>query len=92
MADYEIKCDVIHVDEGVTCQEVGDCFVIGKRTPAAMCCLAFAAVYPPVVARRFSEKMAWETPEGCFDVTCPDRHVIYRLTRIKGESISEQDT
>ena len=90
MPNHKIKCEVVQVKSGATCQKVGDCFTIWKRTPANMCCRAFTAIYPPALAMRFSDSMAWETPERHFDVMCPDQNVVYRLTRMKDKSSSEQ--
>jgi uncharacterized repeat protein (TIGR04076 family) len=83
MSDYEIKCEVISVNSIVTCHKVGDTFIIGNKTPAGMCCLAFAAIYPLMTGMRFSERITWERAGGYFDAACPDQHVVYRLTRIK---------
>ena len=90
MANHKIKCEVVKVENGATCQKVGDGFTIWKRTPNAMCCRAFTAVYPPALAMRFSDRIAWETPDGYFDVMCPDQNIVYRLSRIKDETSSEQ--
>jgi uncharacterized repeat protein (TIGR04076 family) len=56
MANYKVKCEVVEVADGSTCQKVGDCFTIWKRTPGGMCCRAFDAVYPVSLTMRFSDK------------------------------------
>jgi uncharacterized repeat protein (TIGR04076 family) len=90
MPNYRIKCEVVRVDNGATCQKVGDTFPLWIRTPANMCCRAFVAVYPPALAMRFSDAMpGWETEDGHLDVMCPDQNVVYRLTRMKDEANSE---
>ena len=84
MANYKIKCEVVRVDEAKTgCQKPGDAFVIGPRTPEGMCARAFAAVYPVALAMRFTEDFAWQKRKDCLEITCPDGHVVYRLTRAK---------
>ena len=83
MANHKIRCEVVRIIENkFGCSNVGDVFVIGPRTPAGMCCRAFAAVYPAALAMRFSDKMAWESDDGHLDVMCPDHDVVYRLTRM----------
>ena len=84
MANYEVKCEVIEVNSALTsCQKAGDSFVIGRRTPAGMCARAFAAVYPAALVLRFSEDCAWQKGKESLELTCPDGHVVYRLTRQK---------
>jgi uncharacterized repeat protein (TIGR04076 family) len=85
MTEYKIRCDVVKVDRGTACQRVGDSFTFWKRTPANMCCRAFAAVYPSALAMRFSEGMPGWDDGGHIDVTCPDGHVVYRLTRPRAD-------
>ena len=83
MSNYQIDAEVIAVNEAQTqCQRVGDHFTIGKRTPAGMCCKIFHALYPYTVALRFSESCRWEHGESAITMTCPDGHVVYRLTRV----------
>ena len=83
MADYDIRCEVVEViNDEFDCAQVGETFIIGKRTPAGMCARAFATIYPAALAMRFSEKMAWEHADGYLDVTCPDRAVVFRISRI----------
>ena len=84
MANYKIKCEVAKILAGrFKCSKVGDCFVLGPRTPAGMCARAFAAVYPASLAMRFAEKISWEAEDGSVEITCPDQDVVYRLTRVK---------
>ena len=86
MSDYLINVEVITVDEAKTqCQHVGDRFTIGKRTPAGICCKVFHAIYPYMVALRFTEACRWEHGESSITLTCPDGHVEYRLTRVAQE-------
>lgn len=87
MANYKIKIEVI--EKSKMCPKVlnaGGGFVMdnapGAEVPAGMCARAFQAVYPTLLAMRFSEETAWEKGKGYFDVTCPDG-TLYRLSRIK---------
>lgn len=79
MISNEIMVEVVRVEQS-KCQQPGDTFIIGNRTPSGMCCRAFHAIYPSVVAMRFSEACSWEE-DGHLDVTCPDGFVTYRLKR-----------
>ncbi len=91
MPNHKIRCEVVRVDNGATCQKIGEAYTIWKRTPAKMCCRAFAAVYPPSLAMRFSDDMpGWEKQDRHIDVMCPDQNVVYRLTRMETESKPEQ--
>ncbi len=84
MADCKIRCEVVEIRQNkFRCCTVGETFVIGPRTPGGMCARAYAAVYPPALAMRFSEKIAWEKDDGTLDLLCPDQDVVYRLSRIK---------
>lgn len=86
MSDHQIEVEVIAVNvEKTQCQRVGDRFTIGKRTPAGMCCKVFHALYPYTVALRFTEACRWEHGESAISMTCPDGHVVYRLTRVVKE-------
>ena len=84
MPDYKLKCEVVSVNEEKTkCQKLGDSFTLGARTPDGMCARAFSAIYPTALAMRFTDSIPWQGRNEYFDVTCPDRQVTYRLTRIK---------
>jgi uncharacterized repeat protein (TIGR04076 family) len=83
MPNYTIKCEVIAILENrFNCSSVGETFIIGPRTPEGMCAKAFATIYPTALAMRFSDKIAWQGDNDYVDVTCPDRDVVYRLTRM----------
>lgn len=82
MPNHKIKCEVIEIVENrFNCCKIGETFILGPRTPGGMCAKAFAAVYPTALAMRFSDKIAWESEDGQVEIICPDRDVVYRLTR-----------
>ena len=86
MANYKIKCEVVEIRQNkFKCSHVGQTFLLGARTPEGMCAKAYASIYPQALAMRFSDKMAWEDESGVINITCPDRDVVYRLSRIKDE-------
>jgi uncharacterized repeat protein (TIGR04076 family) len=92
MPTYKIRCEVINIaGDKITCpgatrMKAGNAFVIGIMTPNAMCARSYAAVFPVALAMRHSEQTPWERGRGYIDVTCPDGHVVWRLTRIKTEA------
>ncbi len=89
MPNHKIRCEVFSIDDGnISCPgaaraRAGDAFVIGIVTPTRMCARSFAAIFPVAMAMRCSDATPWERGRGYIDVTCPDGHVVYRLTRIK---------
>jgi len=86
MPDHKIKCEVISVNEEKTkCQKPGDSFTLGGRTPDGMCARAFSVIYPVALAMRVSDSIPWQGGNEHFDVTCPDQHVTYRLSRLQKE-------
>jgi len=82
--DYKVRCEVVEIlRNAFDCSKVGQAFILGPRTPEGMCARAFAGLYPTALAMRFSERIAWENEQGQVDVTCPERDVVYRLTRVR---------
>jgi uncharacterized repeat protein (TIGR04076 family) len=82
--EYKIRCEVVDIlKKEYNCARVGQTFTIGSRTPGGMCANSFVTVFPFAKAMRYSEKIAWEKDGGHIDLTCPDRNVVYRLTRTK---------
>lgn len=78
-----IRCEVVRVDnQQASCQRTGDLFIFGDRTPQDMCAKAFQAVYPVAIALQEGGtiKENGETVDYV-DITCPDGHVTYRLSR-----------
>ncbi len=92
MANYRINCEVFTIDDGnlvcpgATRMKAGNSFNIGIITPIGMCARSFAAIFPVALAMRCSDETPWERGRGYIDVTCPDGHVVYRLTRIKSNT------
>lgn len=95
MPSYKIRCEVFSIDgERITCpgatrMKTGNSFIIGIMTPAAMCARSYASIFPVAMAMRHSEQTPWERGRGYIDVTCPDGHVVWRMTRIKPEADKE---
>ena len=51
---------------------VGDCFVIGQKTPAGMCSWAFYVLYPFAQVLQFGGSFPWEPDASVSRVACPD--------------------
>jgi len=87
----KINCEVIHIDSGepfcpgASRLKIGSVWTIGFITPPAMCARSFMSIFPVAMAMRFSEETPWERGQGYVDVTCPEGHTVFRLTRVKSE-------
>ena len=91
MSAHKINCEVIHIDgDALFCPggarvKAGSSWIIGIVTPTGMCARSFISIFPVAMAMRFSEESPWERGKGYVDVTCPEGHTIFRLTRVKTE-------
>ncbi len=91
MQTFKINCEVIHIDgDQIICPggarvKAGSIYTIGVITPVGMCARSFMSVFPVAMSMRFSEETPWERGKGFVDVTCPEGHTIFRLTRLKSE-------
>ncbi len=56
--------------------------VPGAEVPQGICARAFNSIYPSAMGLRFSDETYWEQGRGYLDITCPDGHTVYRLSRI----------
>ena len=63
--------------------DVGDEFVIGQKTPSAMCSWAFHALFPFAEVLEFGGSFPWEADSGTATVACPDpdNPVVFKLMR-----------
>jgi uncharacterized repeat protein (TIGR04076 family) len=67
--------------------QVGDEWVVGRRTPGGMCLGAFSSLVPYLTTLRFGGNFPWEDHEGEGTFACPDHLVcnVFHLKRV-GES------
>lgn len=68
--------------------KVGDEFVIGKHTPAGLCCSAFHMILPKAVVLMTGGHYAWqEQPDVIRKISCPDSKVavLFDLKRVPAE-------
>ena len=87
MVNHQIKIEVVK-----TCNmcprklSVGSFVVLqnipGAEVPQGICARAFHSIYPSAMGMRFSDQTYWEQGQGYLDITCPDGHVVYRLSRV----------
>lgn len=65
--------------------QVGDEFIVGRKTPGGLCMGAFASLLPYISALRFGGSFHWEKQEGVGTFCCPDPKVInvFRLERVE---------
>ena len=71
------KCEQEH--------KVGEEWVLGGKTPAGICCSAFAALLPNARTLMFSGSFPWETDPDVSTVACPDAKnpVVFELRRLR---------
>ncbi len=64
--------------------QVGDQWLVGRKTPAGMCLGAFGSLLPCLTALRFGGDFPWEKEAGRGTVCCPDPEVlnVFRLERV----------
>ena len=69
--------------------QVGDQWLIGRKTPAGMCLGAFNSLLPYVTTLRFGGSFPWEAEEGKGTFCCPDPEVVntFRLERIADDDV-----
>ena len=90
MPAYKINCEIIHIDDDrIVCpggarMKAGNVYTIGVVTPPGMCARSFISVFPVAMAMRFSDETPWERGKGSVEITCPEGHTVYRLTRVRG--------
>lgn len=65
--------------------QVGDEFVVGRKTPGGICMGAFGALFPYITALRCGGSFPWEKTEGRGTFCCPDPNVlnVFRLERLE---------
>ncbi len=70
--------------------QVGDRWLVGRKTPAGMCLGAFSSLLPYIAALRFGGDFPWEE-EGQGTFCCPDPKVVntFRLERVTAADDSE---
>lgn len=64
---------------------IGDEFLIGDKTPPAMCSWAFYAAFPFVSTLQFNGSFPWEEDTEKAIVACPDptNLVVFELRRVR---------
>jgi len=63
--------------------KVGDEFIIGEKTPPALCSWAFYSLFPSATVLQFGGSFPWDKDPNKTSVTCPDpaNPVVFELRR-----------
>lgn len=82
---YKVTAKVIkqegHCD---ACHKVGDTFIIGDKTPDAMCAHAYQAIFPFAMGYRYDASYRWDTNPNITTLACPDpdNPVVFEISRV----------
>ena len=91
MVSNTIKCEVIHIDGDAQFSPGGSkvknrsSWTIGRRTPQGICARSYMSIFPVASAMRFLEKTPWGRGKDYVDITCPEGHTKYRLSKLRTE-------
>ena len=73
----QIQCRVVKVDEKATqCQRVGNAFIVDESLGGILCARARERMWAAAEQMRIDGELA----SGERDVSCPDNHVVYRIS------------
>ena len=64
--------------------QIGDEWVFNYKTPPDMCCLAYNAIYPMVLALKYGATFPWQDDPDVIMFSCPDHLVnnTFELRRV----------
>jgi len=83
-----VNCRVTYIEGGASFCPGGSrvksesSWTIGGLTPKGMCARSYMSIFPVAAAMRFSQETPWERGQKYVDVTCPEGHTKFRLSRV----------